>query len=80
METTECPNCGSLMNVNDPCPECDHVDGDTFCDCDHCHAAEDHEWEEEICRRCGEEYVFCVCRPIVCCVCFKSQNACRCDG
>ncbi len=35
-----CPNCGSLMNEGDQCPECDHVD-DVDCDCVWCLERED---------------------------------------
>ena len=31
-----CPNCQSLMNAGDPCPECDHADNEPLCDCEHC--------------------------------------------
>lgn len=34
-----CPNCSSLMNEGDPCPECDHVEGDDFCECSTCSAS-----------------------------------------
>lgn len=32
----ECPNCGASMNCGDPCPECDHDDGDCNCPCACC--------------------------------------------
>lgn len=28
-----CPNCENTMTAGGPCPECDHDDGDTNCDC-----------------------------------------------
>ncbi len=31
-----CPNCQSKMGENDPCPECDHDDGDPDCLCIYC--------------------------------------------
>lgn len=37
----KCPNCGSTMNEESPCPECDHEDGALDCECRTC--AEDLE-------------------------------------
>jgi len=38
-----CPNCDSLMNANSPCPECDHIDNDATCTCDHCLMQDDDD-------------------------------------
>lgn len=45
-EPIRCPNCDSLMNDGDPCPECDHnSDGD--CCCDHCIMQESDEDDDD---------------------------------
>ena len=31
-----CPNCGLTWEPGEPCPECEHVDGDFNCDCYTC--------------------------------------------
>ena len=33
----ECPNCESKINKNERCSECDHLDGDNYCNCDFCY-------------------------------------------
>lgn len=43
----QCPCCGSKMNRGDPCPECDHVDNDATCTCDHCIMQEEEPEPED---------------------------------
>ena len=31
-----CPNCDATMGEGDPCPECEHRDGDEGCECQYC--------------------------------------------
>ena len=31
-----CPNCEAAMDEGDSCPECNHNDGDRYCECDWC--------------------------------------------
>jgi len=51
--TVNCPNCGCPLNCEtDPCPECDHHDGDPNCECDFCERERGYddlgeEWEED---------------------------------
>ncbi len=35
-ERNGCPNCDATMNPGEPCPECDHDDGDLECECTYC--------------------------------------------
>ena len=40
--TIRCPNCESTMGAGDPCPECDHNDGDPDgCECGYCETMRD---------------------------------------
>lgn len=32
----KCPNCGVLMYKGMDCPDCDHTDYDSLCECEHC--------------------------------------------
>ncbi len=35
-----CPNCDAQMNRDEPCPECEHVDGKADCECAFCASPE----------------------------------------
>ena len=35
------------MSSGDPCPECTHVDGDIYCDCEACLNDDDEFYEDE---------------------------------
>ena len=35
------------MNIGNPCPECEHVDGHINCDCDWCNRDDYDYWDDE---------------------------------
>jgi len=45
-EYSRCPNCDSLMNTGDSCPECPHRDDDPDCECRACDESRENAAEQ----------------------------------